>query len=159
MGVQHSRKAFYDWVPKADLQPEAGTCPHQVVLDETVIRINNQQFWLYAASDPQSNALLHPVVCDNYDRPHRNFPPRASAKARCRNRRFLADDAKQPQTALLRSGIRFQVFHNGNRNGFERIFRELKRRTSSFSNCFSQVELKTAKKWLQSFDRWHNTPN
>jgi len=48
---------------------------------------------------------------------------------------------------------------HGNRNAVERIFRELKRRTSSFSNCFSHVEPETAEKWLQSFARWHNAPN
>jgi putative transposase len=29
------------------------------VLDETVIRINDQQFWLYAAADPDITNLLH----------------------------------------------------------------------------------------------------
>jgi hypothetical protein len=33
---------------------------------------------------------------------------------------------------------------HGNRNAVERIFRELKRRTSSFSNCFSHAEPETA---------------
>ncbi len=58
MGVQRSRKAVHDWVQKADLQPESGKSPNQIVLDETVIRINDQQFWLYAA-DPATNELLH----------------------------------------------------------------------------------------------------
>jgi len=58
LGVQRSRKAVHDWVQKADLQPESGKSPNQIALDETVIRINDQQFWLYAA-DPQSNELLH----------------------------------------------------------------------------------------------------
>ncbi len=46
-------------VQKADLQPESGRSPNQVALDETVIRINDQQYWLYAAADPEINDLLH----------------------------------------------------------------------------------------------------
>ncbi|RDZ34352.1 IS6 family transposase, partial [Haloferax sp. Atlit-105R] len=30
-------------------------------------------------------------------------------------------------------------------------FREIKRRTSSFSNCFSNAEAETADDWLRSF--------
>ncbi len=48
LGVQRSREAVHDWVQKADLQPESGKSPNQIALDETVIRINDQQFWLYA---------------------------------------------------------------------------------------------------------------
>ena len=33
--------------------------PNQIALDETVIRINNEQFWLYAAADTATNELLH----------------------------------------------------------------------------------------------------
>ena len=32
---------------------------NQVAIDETVIRINDQQYWLYAAGDPSTNELLH----------------------------------------------------------------------------------------------------
>ncbi|NLV07883.1 IS6 family transposase [Haloarcula rubripromontorii] len=160
LGVQRSRKAIHDWVQKADLQPESGKSPNQIALDETVIRINNQQFWLYAAADPQSNELLHV----------RLFPTTTTAlteiflrelrqKHNVETAVFLVDGAQHLQTALQRAGLRFQTCRHGNRNAVERIFRELKRRTSSFSNCFSHVEPETAENWLQSFARWHNAPN
>ncbi|SDY56295.1 hypothetical protein SAMN04487946_12319, partial [Halobellus clavatus] len=72
---------------------------------------------------------------------------------------FLVDGAQHLQTALARASLRFQTERNGNRNAIERIFRELKRRTSSFSNCFSHVEPQTAEKWLQAFAAWLNAPN
>ena len=50
LGVQRSRKAIHDWVQKADLQPDSGKSPNQIALDETVIRINDQQYWLYAVT-------------------------------------------------------------------------------------------------------------
>jgi putative transposase len=43
-GVQRSRKAVHDWVQKTGLQPDGGDAPNQVVLDESVIRINDQQY-------------------------------------------------------------------------------------------------------------------
>ena len=58
-GVKRSRKAIHDWVQKADLQPADNASPDQVALDETVIRINGQQFWLYAAVDSDTNKFLH----------------------------------------------------------------------------------------------------
>ena len=160
LGVQRSRKAIHDWVQKADLQPESGKSPNQIALDETVIRINDQQFWLYAAADPQSNELLHirlfstttTVLTEIFLRELRQKHDIETAV-------FLVDGAQHLQTALQRAGFRFQMCRHGNRNTVERIFRELKRRTSSFSNCFSHVEPKTAENWLQSFARWHNAPN
>ncbi len=58
-GVERSRKAVHDWVQKTDLQPASDTNPDHIALDETVIRINGQQFWLYAAVDPETNKFLH----------------------------------------------------------------------------------------------------
>jgi putative transposase len=59
---------------------------------------------------------------------------------------FLVDRAKHLRTALQRAGLRFQTERRGNRNAAERIFRELKRRTSSSSNCVSHVEPETVEK-------------
>jgi transposase-like protein len=59
LGVERSRTAVHNWVQKADLQPEDGASLNHVALDETVIRINDQQYWLYAAIDPETNKFLH----------------------------------------------------------------------------------------------------
>ncbi|WP_049986427.1 IS6 family transposase [Halobellus rufus] len=160
LGVKRSRKAIHDWVQKADLQPTEGRSPNHVAVDETVIRINDQQFWLYAAADPDTNDLLHlrlfstttTVLTEIFLRELRQKHDVESAV-------FLVDGAQHLQTALARAALRFQTERNGNRNAIERIFRELKRRTSSFSNCFSHVELQTAEKWLQAFAAWFNAPN
>jgi len=160
LGVQRSRKAVHDWVQKANLQPTSGKTPNQVAVDETVIRINDQQYWLYAAADPETNELLH----------LRLFSPTTTALTEIFFRElrqkhdvetavFLVDGANHLHAALHRAGLRFQTERHGNRNAVERIFREVKRRTASFSNCFTHVEPDTAEKWLQSFARWHNAPN
>ncbi|MDT3434239.1 IS6 family transposase [Haloarcula sp. 1CSR25-25] len=160
LGVQRSRKAVHDWVQKADLQPESGKSPNQVALDETVIRINDQQFWLYAAADPQSNELLHVrLFATTTTTLTELFLRELRQKHDVETAVFLVDGAQHLQIALQRAGLRFQMCRHGNRNAVERIFRELKRRTSSFSNCFSHVEPKTAENWLQSFARWLNATN
>ena len=160
LGVDRSRKAVHDWVQKADLQPESGRSPNQVALDETVIRINDQQFWLYAAADPQTNDLLHVRLFSTTTTSLTEiFLRELREKHDIETAVFLVDGAQHLQTALQRAGLRFQIRRHGNRNAVERIFRELKRLTSSFSNCFSHVEPETAESWLQTFARWHNATN
>ncbi len=61
-GVQRARSTVHNWVHKADLQPESGKCPDHVALDETVIQLNDEQYWLYAAVDPETNELLHTTL-------------------------------------------------------------------------------------------------
>ena len=160
LGVQRSRKAVHDWVQKADLQPVSGQSPNQVAVDETVIRINDQQFWLYAAANPQTNKILHLRLFSTTTTALTEiFLKELRQKHDVETAVFLVDGAKHLRAALQRAGLRFQTERHGNRNTVERIFREVKRRTSSFSNCFSHAEPKTAENWLQSFARWHNAPN
>ena len=160
LGVERSRKAIHDWVQKADLQPVDGRSPNHVALDETVIRINNEQFWLYAAADPDTNDLLHlRLFATTTTALTEIFLRELRQKHDVESAVFLVDGAQHLQTALTRAGLRFQIERNGNRNAIERIFREFKRRTSSFSNCFSHVEPETAENWLQAFAAWLNAPN
>jgi len=59
LGVERSRTAIHDWVQKADLQPVSDANPDHIALDETVIQVNDQRHWLYAAVDPETNQFLH----------------------------------------------------------------------------------------------------
>ena len=58
-GVERARSTVHNWVHKANLQPEEGQNPDHVAVDETVIQLNDERYWLYAAVDPESNELLH----------------------------------------------------------------------------------------------------
>jgi putative transposase len=160
LGVQRSRKAVHDWVQKADLQPDGDAAPNQVALDESVIRINDQQYWLYAAVDPETNIFLHIRLFSTYTTGLTEiFLHELREKHDVDDAVFLVDDADWLQTALQRHGLDFRYELHGNRNSIERVFREVKRRTSSFSNCFSHVEPETAETWLQAFAVWHNAAN
>ena len=145
---------------KADLQPVSGKPQNQIAVDETVIRINDQQFWLYAAANPQTNEILHLRLFSTTTTALTDiFLKELRQKHDVETSVFLVKGAKHLQTALQRAGLRFQTQRHGNRNAVERIFREVKRRTYLFSNCFSHVEPNTAGNWLQSFARWHSAPN
>jgi transposase-like protein len=151
-GVERARSTVHNWVHKADLQPEEGRSPDHVAVDETVIRLNDEQYWLYAAVDPETNELLHTkleptrtnVIAYSFFRELREKHDVDDAV-------FLVDGAKPLNDACRRHGLDFRYERHGNRNSVERVFREVKRRTTSFSNCFSNAEAETANEWLRSF--------
>jgi transposase-like protein len=152
LGVERCRSTVHNWVQKADLQPTDGADPDHVAVDETVIQLNDERHWLYAAVDPATNRLLHV----------RLFPMRTLAltemflselreKHLVDDATFLVDGAPWLQAACHRHGLRFQHVTHGNRNAVERVFREIKRRTNQFSNTFSHAEADTVENWLQAF--------
>ena len=108
--IDRARSTVHNWVHEADRQPEDGKSPEYVAVDETVIQLDDQQYWLYAAVDPDSN-----------------------------------------EEACNRHGLRFRYQRHGNRNSVERVFRKVKRRTRSFSTCFSNASAETANEWLLRF--------
>jgi putative transposase len=159
-GVQRSRKAVHDWVQKADLQPGSDASPDHIALDETVIRINGQQYWLYAAVDPETNQFLHiRLFATTTTALTQKFLQEFRAKHDVSEAVFLVDHAHHLAAALNQAGFRFQTLRHGNRNAVERIFWEIKRRTFLFSNSFIHVEPATAETWLQSFAVWWNSLN
>jgi len=151
-GVKRARSTVHNWVHKADLQPEEGRSPDYVAVDETVIRLNDEQYWLYAAVDPETNELLYTkleptrtnVIAYSFFRELREKHDVDDAV-------FLVDGAAPLSNACRRHGLDFRYERHGNRNSVERVFREVKRRTTSFSNCFSNAKAETANEWLRSF--------
>ncbi|OVE82841.1 IS6 family transposase [Natronolimnobius baerhuensis] len=159
-GVERSRKAVHDWVQKADLQPASNASPDHVALDKTVIRINGQQFWLYAAVDPDTNDFLHArLFTTTTTALTQRFLQELCEKHDVDDAVFLVDHAHHLATALQRIGLRFRLERHGNWNAIERVFREVKRRTSLFSNSFGHVDPSTAETWLQAFAVWWNSRN
>ncbi|WP_394348257.1 IS6 family transposase [Natrinema pallidum] len=131
-GVDRSRKAVHDWVQKADLQPATDATPNHVALDETVIQIDDHRYWLYAAVDPETNRILHiRLFSTTTTALTERFLQELTEKHDVEDAVFLVDGARHLQTALRRHGLRFRYEKHGNQNAVERIFREIKRRTSS----------------------------
>jgi transposase-like protein len=150
-GVDRSRKAVHDWVHKADLQPDPGRAPNQVALDETVIRVNDQQYWLYAAIDTETSKYLHVQLFPTYNSGVASiFLGELKQKHEVEDAEFLVDGAPWLHAALHRHGLRFQHVTHGNRNAIERVFKELKRRTKQFTNHFRRADPDTVESWLQA---------
>ncbi|WP_152039527.1 IS6 family transposase [Salinigranum salinum] len=157
LGVERSRTAIHDWVRKDDLQPDSDVEPNQSAVDETMIRVNGQRHWLYAAVDPGTNQFLHIRLFQTRTTQLTLLFLRELREKQHRNDvTFLIDAATHLKAALNRLGLRFRVCRHGNRNAIERVFREVKRRTSSFSNTFSNAQLPIAESWLQAFAVWWN---
>jgi putative transposase len=73
LGVERSPKAIQGWVQKADLQPVTGRSSNHVAVDKTVIRIDDQQFWLYAAADPDTKRSPTSATVFDDDRSDRDL--------------------------------------------------------------------------------------
>ncbi|MFC5280087.1 IS6 family transposase [Halorubrum rubrum] len=157
LGVQRSRVAVHNWVQKADLQPADGESPDRVAVDQKAIRINDEQYWLYAAVDPQTNRILHSRLFSTYTIPiAREFLTELAEKHDVEDALFLVDDADDLIGGLCRENYSYRVERHGFRNSVEHVFREVQRRTSSFSNRFSHVDPPTAETWLQAHTVWWN---
>ena len=117
-----------------------------------MIQLDGEQYWLYAAVDPESNDLLHTKL-----EPARNnafadlFFAELCEKHDVDDAIFLVDGAASLQRTCRKHDLDFRYERHGNRNNVERIFRDVKRRTICFSNCFSNPEAETADEWLRSF--------
>jgi putative transposase len=157
LGVERSRAAIHNWVQKADLQPSCDGSPNHVAVDETVIQVNDERHWLFAAVDPETNKILHArLFRSRTTQLTVLFLRELREQQQVEQATFPVDAAPTLASALDRLGLRFQTVRHGNRNSGERVFHEVKRRTSSFSNTFSNASLRSAESWLQTFAVWWN---
>jgi len=116
-----------------------------------VIQLNDEQYWLYAAVDPKTNELLHTKLKPTTNKVlAHSFLTELSEKHDVSDAVFLVGGSHSLQAACQRHGLDFRYEKHENRNSVERVFREVKRRTVSFSNCFSNAEAETADEWLRS---------
>jgi transposase-like protein len=151
-GVDRVKSTAQNWVHKADLQPEDGHSPDHVAVDETVIQLDDEQYWLYAAVDPDTNGLLHTKL-----EPTRTNVLAHAFFSELRKKHdvdaavFLVDGATPLKDACTRHGLGFRYEKHGYRKCVERVFREVKPRTNAFSNCFSHTEAETVEEWFRSF--------
>jgi len=109
LGVQRSHVSIHEWVHKADLQPMSTVTADQLAVDEKMIRLHGQQFWLYGAVDPQTNEI-------------RWFLTELHHRYRLDDVVFLVDDADYLGPVLAEDSYRFQTLTHGNRNAIERVF-------------------------------------
>ena len=141
-GVDRVQSTVHNWVHEADRQSEDGRPSDDVAVDETVIRLGDEQYWLYAAVDPEPNELrqtkLEPTRTNVFT--HAFFTElreRRDVDDVTRNRRVLVDERDAPRLvnavflvdgatplkgACTRHGLDFRYEGHGNRNSVERVF-------------------------------------
>ena len=150
-GVDRARSTVHNWVQKADLEPRGGRAPAQIALDETVVKVNGERFWLIAAVDPDTNIILHVGLY-----PSRNtaitkvFLRELQDKHVIDDAEFLVDGAPWLHAGLFELGMHFRHETHGDRNPVERVFQEIKRRTTQFYNTFSRASPESAEEWLKA---------
>ena len=150
-GIDRARSTVHNWVQKADLEPEAGRDPDMIALDETVVKIEGERFWVYSAVNAETNEILHLKLY-----PTRNlaltkmFLRELSEKHEVEDAEFLVDGAPWLQAGLHELGMHFRHETFGERNPVERVFQKIKRRTNQFYNTFSQSSAESAENWLQA---------
>lgn len=71
LGVDHCRSTVHNWVQKAELQPLDGANPDHVAVDETVIQLNDERYWLTPMSIPKQTACS---MFASFRREHRRLP-------------------------------------------------------------------------------------
>jgi len=117
-----------------------------------VIRINDQQFWLYAAANPQMNELRHLWLSSTTTTALTElFLNELRERHDVKSAVFLVDGAKPLNDSCCCHGLDFRCERHGNRNSVERVFRDMKHITASLSNFFSNVEAEIANEWPRSF--------
>ena len=150
-GVDRARSTVHNWVQKADLEPRGGRAPAQIALDETVVKVNGDRFWLIAAVDPDTNIILHVGLY-----PSRNtaitkvFLRELQDKHVIDDAEFLVYGAPWLHAGLFELGMHFRHETHGDRNPVERVFQEIKRRTTQFYNTFSRASPESAEEWLKA---------
>ena len=116
---------MYNWVDKADLQPVFGRYPDHVTVDETVIQLNDQRYWLYAAVDLDTNGLLHTKLeSTRTNGIARAFFADLREKYHVDHTVSLVDGATPLNAACSRHSLDFRNERHENRIGVERVLCE-----------------------------------
>ncbi|MFB6198666.1 MAG: IS6 family transposase, partial [Halobacteriaceae archaeon] len=141
----------HNWVKKADLEPIDGRDPDKVALDETVVKVNGERFWLYAAVEPETNVILHiGLYSARTAVVTKMFLRELQEKHSINDAEFFVDGAPWLQAGLFELGMHFRHETHGDRNPVERVFQEIKRRTNQFYNTFSHANPETVENWLRA---------
>lgn len=100
---------MHRWMQEADLQPTDGALNH-VAVDETVIQINDEQHWLYAAVESSNGQNpSSTVVSDVYIPVTRKFLTALAEKQDITDVVFLVDDVDDLIGSLRQGGYSYHV--------------------------------------------------
>jgi len=147
--IERDKSMIHNWVQKSDLEPYDGLSPDKVALDETVIKVEGERFWLYGAVDPDTNQILHiRLFATRNTEATKMFLRELDEKHDIRDAEFFVDGAPWLQAGLFELGVHFHHETFGERNPVEHMFQEIKRRTEHLYNHFGNADPETVENWL-----------
>ena len=109
-------KQLHNWVPRADLQPDPGRSPDHIAVDETVIQLDDEQYWLSVAINPESHDFRYTTLETT-----RNHDITSSIFRKFREKHgvvdvvFLIDGDLSLNDACQRHSHNFRTEQHGNR--------------------------------------------
>ena len=95
------------------------------MVDETVIRLNDENYWLYAVVDPETIELLHTKLETQANKEIAHAFTELREKHDVNDAVFLFDGSHWLKDACSRHGLDFSYERHGDRNSVERVFREV----------------------------------
>ena len=127
-----------------------------VAMDETKLKINGRQVFVWAAIDTDTRELL--AVYSSYYRSSINTMAFVkSVLDACTNKPVvLVDGGPWYPWALDATGVRWLHITFGERNAIERFFRTMKERTRRFYNNLPSDSLPNLQAFVNVFMLWYN---
>jgi len=127
-----------------------------VAIDETKLKINGRQVYVWAAIDVETKELL--AVYASYYRSNINtLVFLKKVLDTCSNKPLvLVDGGPWYPWPLDRMGSRWLHVTFGYRNAMERLFRTLKERTRRFYNNLTSDRLENLQGFMETFMLWYN---
>jgi len=105
------------------VQPASTVSADQLAVDEKVIRVNGDDYWLYGAADPETNEILQlRLFPTTTKQTARWFLDELHRRYQLNGVEFLVDDADCSVNVRDEDGYRFRMISYGNRNAIERVF-------------------------------------
>jgi putative transposase len=152
-----SRESVRIWVHRfSSLFKPSKRARRLVAVDETVLKINGQTCYLWAAIDVDTNEILAVYASRGRGIPNAIKFLKMVLRSCDGKPIVVVDRGPWYRWALERLGITY--FHEtfGNRNRIERWFRELKERTKRFHNNVNAKKLKSIGELVTAIATMHN---
>jgi len=129
----------------------AADLPTVLLLDETAIKQQGQQFVLFAAVDPETRHLVHASVAlsRNYLTTRRFLAEVAELYGRAPP--IVVTDGASYGPVFTRLGFTRIIRRHSVRNRIERVIQDLKRRIETFYVSFTGHDVETTNNWLRQF--------
>jgi putative transposase len=156
LGIERSHGAVWNWVHRlADNGFDPATAqPSRVAVDETAVKINGEQSWLYAAIDVDTKLILDVALFGRHGTdPAAAFLHGLTEKHDCSEAVFLVDQYGY-RTALARLGLSGRVNYT-ERNLIEKWFHTLKMRVDRFHHSWVGSR-RSVREWLAQFMHYYN---